>query len=67
MEEYDNQRINFKTPNFVMVFSNSWPNRKHLSKDRWQIYEPTANGLEQVKKDRAKMKDVSVRFANNKR
>ena len=50
-----------------MVFSNSWPNRKHLSKDRWQIYEPTANGLEQVKKDRAKMKDVSVRFANNKR
>ena len=65
--KYDNQRINFKTPNFVMVFSNSWPNRKHLSKDRWQIYEPTANGLEQVKKDRAKMKDVSVRFANNKR
>lgn len=65
--KYDNQRIKFKTPNFVMVFSNSWPNRKHLSKDRWQIYEPTANGLEQVKKDRAKTKDVVVRFANNKR
>ena len=28
--KYGNQRINFKTPNFVMVFSNSWPNRKHL-------------------------------------
>ena len=65
--KYDNQVIKFKNPNFVMVFSNSWPNRKHLSKDRWQIYEPTDNGLEQVKKDRARTKDVSVRFANNKR
>ena len=51
-----------KTPNIVVVFSNSWSNRRHLSKDRWKMYEPTENGLQMVKKDRAKTKDVSVRF-----
>ena len=60
--KYDNQVMKFKTPNIVVVFSNSWPNRRHLSKDRWKMYEPTENGLQMVKKDRAKTKDVSVRF-----
>ena len=43
--KYDNQVMKFKTPNIVVVFSNSWPNRRHLSKDRWKMYEPTDNGL----------------------
>ena len=60
--KYDNQVMKFKTPNIVVVFSNSWPNRRHLSKDRWKMYEPNENGLQMVKKDRAKTKDVSVRF-----
>ena len=60
--KYDNQVLKFKTPNFVMVFSNSWPNRRHLSKDRWQIFEPSGNGLKLVEKDRALTKDVSVRM-----
>ena len=61
--KYDNQRIKFQTPNFIMVFSNSWPNRRHLSKDRWEIYEPTDNGIEMVKKDRVRALDVSVRLS----
>ena len=60
--KYDNQVMKFKTPNIVVVFSNSWPNRRHLSEDRWKMYEPSDNGLQMVKKDRAKTKDVSVRF-----
>ena len=61
--KYDNQRIKFQTPNFIMVFSNSWPNRRHLSRDRWEIYEPTDNGIEMVKKDRVRALDVSVRLS----
>ena len=57
--KYDNQLMKFKTPNFVVVFSNSWPNRKNLTKDRWRMYEPTDNGLRVVKNDRARIKDLS--------
>ena len=60
--KYDNQVLKFKTPNFVMVFSNSWPNRRHLSKDRWKIFEPSDNGLKMVEKNRAQTKDVAVRL-----
>ena len=56
--KYDNKIIKFKTPNFVVVFSNSQPNKKQLSNDRWQIYALTDNGLEQVKKDSASMEDT---------
>ena len=62
--KYDNQRIKFKTPNFIMVFSNSWPNRRHLSKDRWKIFEPTTDGLKTIEKGRARCKDVEVRLDN---
>ena len=62
--KYDNQVLKFKTPNIVMVFSNSWPNRRHLSKDRWQIFEPTSDGLKKPDNDRARCKDVVVRFGN---
>ena len=59
--KYDNELMKFKTPNFVVVFSNSWPNRKNLTKDRWRMYEPTENGLQMVTNDRARINDVSVR------
>ena len=50
--KYDNQRIKFLTQNYVMVFSNSFPNMKHLSKDRWQIFETTDNDLKPMDKER---------------
>ena len=43
--KYDNQVIKFKTPNIVMVFSNSPPKRASLSADRWNVYTPSVNGL----------------------
>ena len=36
--KYDNDNIQFKTPNTVIVFSNRYPKTKKLSRDRWQIY-----------------------------
>ena len=46
--KYDNQVIKFKTPNHVMIFSNSMPDRNHLSNDRWQIFKPCDGELEMV-------------------
>ena len=43
--KYDNDNIRFKTPNTVMVFSNQYPNRKKLSKDRWILFHPNKDGL----------------------
>jgi hypothetical protein len=37
--KYDTNRLSFKTPNTVMVFSNNYPNQSALKKDRWRIYE----------------------------
>ena len=48
--KYDNQVLKFKTPNIVMVFSNSRPNEASLSQDRWDIYSPSANGLKRTSK-----------------
>ena len=51
--KYDNQVLKFKTPNIVMVFSNSWPATRNLSQDRWKIYSPSSDGLKSVtKRDR---------------
>ena len=36
--KYNSERIQFKTPNIVVVFSNAPPDMKQLSKDRWKIY-----------------------------
>ena len=43
--KYNNKVIKFKTPNTVMIFSNKQPNLKSLSKDRWEVYTPTLEGL----------------------
>ena len=46
--KYDNQVMKFKTPNIVMVFSNSWPATKNLPQDRWKIYSPSNDGLKRM-------------------
>ena len=37
--KYKTKHIKIKTPNTVIVFSNSRPERKSLSPDRWRIFE----------------------------
>ena len=60
--KYDIQRILFNTPNYVLVFSNSFPNMRHLSEDRWQILEPTENGLKPMDKQRIRSNYTAVQF-----
>ena len=36
--KYNSIILNFKTPNTLIVFSNSRPDTSSLSKDRWKIY-----------------------------
>lgn len=43
--KFNSEWIQFKTPNVVVVFSNSDPDVKQLSKDRWKIYYITISGL----------------------
>ena len=43
--KFNSERIQFKTPNIVVVFSNSDPNMKQLSKDRWKVYYINKEGL----------------------
>ena len=43
--KYDNDNIQFKTPNTVMIFSNKYPNLKKLTKDRWLVLHPNNDGL----------------------
>ena len=35
--KYNSQKLNFKQPNVLMVFSNREPDQNKLSKDRWTI------------------------------
>ena len=37
--------VRFKTPNIVIVFSNVDPDVMQLSRDRWQIFNITKDGL----------------------
>ena len=46
--KYDNKNIRFKTPNTVMVFSNSYPTLDKLSRDRWRIYNANKDKLHDV-------------------
>ena len=43
--KFNSEWIRFKTPNVIVVFSNSDPDVKQLSKDRWKIYYITQSGL----------------------
>ena len=43
--KFNSERIQFRTPNIVVVFSNNEPDVKQLSKDRWAIFNATQKGL----------------------
>ena len=43
--KYNSNIVNFKTPNTVVVFSNSSPNTSYLSADRWRVYAIKDNRL----------------------
>ena len=43
--KYDNDNIQFKTPNTVMIFSNKYPNLKKLTNDRWLVLHPNHDGI----------------------
>ena len=43
--KYNNNVIQFKIPNVVVVFSNHMPNTRELSKDRWKIFWIVNAGL----------------------
>ena len=43
--KYDTKVVKFKTPNQVVVFSNTIPEKKNLSIDRWQIFRTSTDGL----------------------
>ena len=42
--KYQSEVVQFKTPNVVIVFSNSDPAMQQLSRDRWQILSITKDG-----------------------
>ena len=46
--KYDNKIIKFKTPNHIMIFSNSFPDRRRLSHDRWQVFKLHNGELERM-------------------
>ena len=43
--KFNSERIQFKTPNIVVVFSNAGPKMNQLSKDRWKVYFINKDGL----------------------
>ena len=43
--KYDNDNIQFKTPNTVMIFSNTYPNLNKLTNERWLVLHPNDDGL----------------------
>ena len=43
--KFNSEWIQFKTPNVVVVFSNSNPDVKQLSQDRWKVYYINKEGL----------------------
>ena len=51
--KYKTKQIKIKTPNIVIVFSNSPPERKSLSADRWRIFSIIEGELCEIKSKRA--------------
>ena len=50
--KYNSKVLSFKTPNVLILFSNSRPDSTQLSRDRWRIYSINKNGLTCLNKDR---------------
>merc|ERR1712081_150245 len=51
--KYNSQKLNFKQPNVLMVFSNREPDQNKLSKDRWTILK--------ISKDLTELTDIEER------
>ena len=51
--KYNSQKLNFKQPNVLMVFSNREPDQNKLSKDRWTILK--------ISKDLTELTDIEGR------
>ena len=49
--KFDSSLLMFKEKNIVIVFSNKYPDKSHLSKDRWRIFEITKDLEDIVEKD----------------
>ena len=47
--KYNSSVLTFKTPNLLIVFSNSRPNKFELSSDRWGVYSINKDGLKELK------------------
>lgn len=43
--KFNSERIRFRTPNIVVVFSNKEPDIRQLSNDRWTVCNATKKGL----------------------
>ena len=48
--KYSSEIIQFKTPNVVIVFSNTDPDMTQLSKDRWKVFYINKDGLSSQEK-----------------
>ena len=46
--KYRSKFVKIKTPNTVIVFSNSWPDCTQLSNDRWKIYKIFEDELHRI-------------------
>ena len=47
--KYNSSVLTFKTPNLLIVFSNSRPNKFDLSSERWGVYSINKDGLKELK------------------
>ena len=55
--KYDNDDIQFKTPNTVIIFSNKYPNLKKLTNDCWLVLHPNNDELKDFTAGLRKKKD----------
>ena len=46
--KFDNDIIQFRTPNTVMIFSNQYPKMYKLSRDRWIVFHANKDGLNDI-------------------
>ena len=46
--KFDNDIIQFRTPNTVMIFSNQYPKMHKLSRDRWIVFHANKDGLNDI-------------------
>ena len=60
--KYNSTPIEFHTPNVVIVFSNTYPDVRKLSLDRWLVYDIKNNALQDVN-----IKDLSIKQAHDRR